>query len=266
MLDTLAQVQAKLGSSAPEVAVILGSGLGGIRKHLKNLSTIPYYCLPALPKQNITGHHAELLIGELFGRKTLLFCGRFHVYQGLSCFDSTVTIRLAAALGCKAVLLTCAVGGIDKKLKTGDFLLVKDHLNFTGLNPLQGIEPPSFVDMHDAYRHHFLPSLQEEAFRMQRRIHAGVLAYMVGPSYETPAEIDALRALGASAVSMSTVPETIMARALGLSVSALALVTNLAGGSATEKLSHQEVLACSDTATDSFSRLVECLLSEFLPE
>ena len=250
----------------PEIAIILGSGLGRLSEHLHAVARIPYTELSIFPQRMVSGHHAELLIGELFGRKVLLFCGRFHVYQGLSSFDSTLPVQLARELGCRGLLLTCAVGGIGDGIQPGDFLLVNDHLNFSGTNPLQGLTPPAFIDLHDCYRHEFLPSLKVEADKWQRTLHSGVLAYMTGPSYETPAEITALRVLGAAAVSMSTVTEAIMGRALGLQIAALALVTNLAGGSVEEKLSHQDVLSCSADAAKPFSRLVETLLAEFLSD
>jgi len=264
MRQTVERIHRRCGLFVPEIAIILGSGLGLLREHLQEITRIPYLDLPCFPRQKVAGHQAELLIGELFGRRVLLFCGRFHVYQGLSSFESTVPVQLAAALGCREMLLTCAVGGISAEMKPGDFLLVRDHLNLSGLNPLQGFDPPLFIDLHDCYRHEFFASLKDEARRLQCILHSGVLAYMTGPSYETPAEIDALRALGASAVGMSTVPEAIMARALDLQVAALALITNLAGGSDHEQLSHQEVLACSANAADSFHCLVKTLLSKFI--
>jgi purine-nucleoside phosphorylase len=264
MHQTLALIHQRCPSFEPEVSIILGSGLGSIRDQIRECCCIPYVDLPVFPNHNVPGHQADLVLGELYGRRVALFCGRFHVYQGLSCFDTTVTVRLAAALGCRSILLSCAVGGIAEEMKAGDFLLVRDHLNFSGINPLQGAEPPVFIDLHDCYRSDFFEKIAAEADRLNRVLHSGVLAYMPGPSYETPAEIRALRALGASAVSMSTIPESIMARALGMQVAALALVTNLAGGSSHEMLSHQEVLNCSASAAEPFRCLVKSLLAEFL--
>ena len=266
MQKTVEMIRQRCESFVPEIAIILGSGLGHLREQIQELTHFSYADLQLFPQGKVIGHQSELLVGELFGRRVLLFCGRFHVYQGISSFDSTAPVRLAAALGCQAVLLTCAVGGIAEGIKPGDFMLVSDHLNFSGLNPLQGIEPPAFIDLHSCYQYEFIELLKAEAERVKRTLHSGVLAYMPGPSYETPAEIIALRTLGASAVSMSTVPEAIMARALGLQVSALALVTNFAGGSLNEKLSHQEVLTCSAAATESFGRLIKTLLAEFIQD
>ncbi len=266
MQQTVEMIRQHCDSFVPDLAIILGSGLGHLREHIQALINISYVDLPLFPQSIVSGHQSELLVGELFGRKALLFCGRFHVYQGISSFDSTVPIRLAAALGCQSILLTCAVGGISEGIKPGDYMLVRDHLNFSGLNPLQGIEPPAFIDLQGCYTYDFFERLKTEAACVGRTLHSGVLAYMTGPSYETPAEIFALRTLGTSAVSMSTVPEAIMARALGLQVAALALVTNFAGGNLNEKLSHQEVLACSAAAAESLSHLVKTLLAEFIQD
>lgn len=263
MRQTLELVRQRGGLFKPEIAIILGSGLGGLAEHLEKVTHIPYAELPLFPHQGLSGHLSQLSLGDLFGHNVALFSGRFHVYQGLSCFESTAPVQLAAEMGCRAILLTCAVGGIAAGVRPGDFLLVNDHLNLSGINPLQGIDPPAFIDLYNCYRHEFLEPLKSEAKRLKRSVHSGVLAYMTGPSYETPAEIAALRLLGASAVSMSTVPEAIMAQALGLQVAVLALVTNLGGGSAAEKLSHQEVLACSAAAAEPFSFLVKMILSNF---
>lgn len=255
----LERIRSRTGSFVPEVAFILGSGLGSVVEQVQDAVSIPYAEVSLFPQTSVAGHRGELVAGRLFGRNSLLFCGRFHVYQGLSAFETTAPVRLAAAMGCKNLLLSCAVGGIAEGLAAGDFLLIRDHLNFSGLNPLQGVSPPRFVDLHDCYRHDFEAVLQQEAACLERGLLTGVLAYMPGPSYETPAEIAALRLLGADAVSMSTVPEAIMARALGLQVAALALVTNMAGGSAEQKLSHQEVLECAVNAKAPFTRLLEIL-------
>ncbi|WP_020675761.1 purine-nucleoside phosphorylase [Geopsychrobacter electrodiphilus] len=263
MERTLDLIQRRTHGFSPVIAIILGSGMGPLQQKMQHARVIPYAELPLLPRQTVSGHQAELLLGELFGRKVALFCGRFHVYQGLTAFESTLTVQLAAALGCHAVVLTCAVGGIGDEVFPGDFLLIRDHLNFSGLNPLQGGQPPAFVDLHDCYRYDFAQCLTAEAVKLKRSLSTGILAYMPGPSYETPAEINALRILGASAVGMSTVPEAIMARALRLEVAALALVTNRAGGSPSEKLFHQEVLACSADAAEPFASLVNSLLSLF---
>ncbi len=262
LLDNSLQIlQQRCGDFNPEIAVILGSGFGQLGEFLQNPTRISYADIPLLPQMRVEGHQSELLLGELFGFRVMLFCGRFHVYQGLTSLETTVPVQLAAGAGCRAILLSCAVGSVGRGIEPGDFFLVTDHLNFSGLSPLQGSSPPAFIDLHDCYRHDFFTSLKTVAAEFERNLHSGILAYMVGPSYETPAEIAALRSLGASAVSMSTIPEAIMARALGLEVAALALVTNMAGGSAQEVLSHQDVLACSAAASVPFSRLVSCLLN-----
>ncbi|MCF6180171.1 MAG: purine-nucleoside phosphorylase [Geopsychrobacter sp.] len=247
---------------APDIALILGSGLGHLGELLQNRTCISYSEIAAFPQLSVAGHRSELVVGDLFGRQVMLFCGRFHVYQGLTPLQTTLPVRLAASAGCKKIILSCAVGGIADHLQAGDYLLIRDHLNFTGLNPLQGLSPPTFIDLHNCYCCDSFSVLQAEAHKANRQLYPGTLAYMSGPSYETPAEIAALRAMGATAVSMSTIPEAIMARALGMQVAALALVTNKAGGSPDDSLSHQDVLACSTAATESFQQLAATLIKE----
>lgn len=251
----------QLSNFAPEVAVLLGSGLGQISEQLDCAVRIPYEELSGFPARQVDGHRGELLAGNLYGRRVLLFNGRFHVYQGLTPFEAVAPIRLAAACGCERVLLTCAVGGIDAQLRPGDFVLVSDHLNFSGLSPLQGLTPPRFVDLHACYSIEAYPLLEEVVSRHSCSLYRGVLAYMPGPQYETPAEISALRNLGASVVGMSAVLEAIMARGYGLDVTALALVTNLAAGCTAGPLSHSEVLDTASTSARVFRQLIEALLS-----
>lgn len=253
-------------SFAPQIAIVLGSGLGHLSTQLETVARIPYADIPGFPKAGVAGHSSELLIGTLFGRRVLLFCGRFHVYQGLSAYDSVAPVRLAAAAGCHSILLTSAVGGISSQVLPGDFFLTTDHLNFTGVNPLAGISPPPFIALHNCYRHDFLPEMQTRAQDWGRTLHSGVLAYMTGPSYETPAEIIALARMGADVVGMSVVPEAIMARERGLNVAALSLVTNRAAGTEDAVLSHEDVLSCARMAADPFHDLAEVLIQNLEPE
>ncbi len=253
-------LQERLAGIRLEIALVLGSGLGALADQVDVAQRIPYSEIPAFPSKQVPGHQGELLIGSLAGHSVLLFCGRFHVYQGITAYAATAPIRLAALAGCHSILLTSAVGGIASGLRAGDFLLVRDHLNFSGLSPLQGLDPPAFVDLHDCYRNEFQADLEECANRLGSQLHSGVLAYMPGPQYETPAEIVALGTLGASAVGMSAVLEAVMARSCGLQVASLALVTNIAGGSDEEPLSHQDVLAVSQRAEASFRHLVLTIL------
>lgn len=257
---SLQYIQGYMKNFQPEVALILGSGLGSVIDRVEILCRIPYAEIAVLPQDKVAGHGAELVCGRLANRSLVIFSGRFHVYQGLSAYEATVPVRLAAALGCRSILLTCAVGGIDPALRPGDFLLVKDHLNFTGINPLQGLHPPPFVDLHNCYQYQFPANLAAIAQDSHRNIQTGVLAYMPGPNYETSAEIKALRQLGAAAVGMSAVLETIMARACQMTVSCLSLVTNFAGGQPQQQLSHQEVLAQSAAASESMQKLLKVMM------
>jgi purine-nucleoside phosphorylase len=172
---------------------------------------------------------------------------------------------LADALGCRHLLITNAAGGIAEGMAAGDFLLVNDHLNMTGINPLRGRMDNPFVDLSRVYRHEFYVELRQSLLNDGISLHSGVLAWMPGPSYETPAEVLALCHLGAAAVSMSTIPEAVVARALGLSVVGLSLIANLAAGKGSTGLKHEEVLKQADEVQDDFIRLIETLL-RFWPE
>ena len=260
--DTLMQASvARIADKGPQpqVAVILGSGLGHFTRTLENRVEIPYAEIPLFPPKQVEGHQGKLVLGRCDEIELAVFCGRFHVYQGLDAFTATAPVRLAAALGCRSILLTSAVGGIGTAFVPGDFLLVTDHLNFSSHNPLSGMAPPAFVDLSDCYRMDFLSALEQCAAGFRSSIRPGVLAYMPGPSYETPAEITALGRLGADAVGMSSVLEAIMARALDLQVASLALVTNFAAGGG-EALSHQEVLSCAEVSAAPFAQLVQRIL------
>jgi len=248
----------------PACAIILGSGLGHLSSQLELSCRIPYPQIKGLPEATVPGHRGELLLGTLSGRRVLLFNGRFHVYQGLTPYQATAPVRLAANCGCRNLLLTCAVGGMADGLKVGDFVLVTDHINFSGLSPLQGLTPPRFVDLQNCYRHEFFAKLMSVAERYNHSLHQGVLAYMVGPQYETPAEITALKIMGAAAVGMSAVQEAIMARSCRMDVATLALVTNLAAGCAPETLNHQDVLRVSEEVSELFPFLVEELLANLV--
>lgn len=249
----------------PKTAIILGSGLGPLAAQLDLALRIPYAQIDGFSANLVEGHQGELLAGELFGHQVLVFSGRFHLYQGLTAYQATAPVRLAAAGGCRNLLLTCAAGGISQPLKIGDFLLVTDHLNFSGISPLLGLHPPRFVDMQDIYRHHFYPQLCTLAASEPVNIHSGVLAYMPGPQYETVAEIAALRSLGADAVGMSTVQEAIMARACHLELATLALITNLAAGCDHAVLAHEDVLDVSARAAPMFARLSAAILAALAP-
>jgi purine-nucleoside phosphorylase len=244
-----------------DFAVVLGSGWGDAISELRCLAAFPYRDWPFFPVGQIAGHAGQLKVLDWHGWRVLAFLGRWHCYQGFSAYQVTAPVRLAAMLGVRRLILTCATGGIHPAYRPGDVMLVTDHLNLLGDNPLKGPAPP-FIDLTTLYRSSDYPVLAEAAARHQVTLHRGVLAAMPGPSYETPAEVTMLERLGADAVAMSTVPEAIMARALGLEVTALALIANRAAGRGAGPISHQDVLACGErtaaAARELLSTLVQC--------
>ena len=250
----------RCGDDPFELAVILGSGLGTLVEKAEAVGIFPYKDYACLQAPVISGHPGQLVAGRLAGRRALLFQGRLHLYQGLSAREASVPVRLAHRLGCRKLLLTNAAGGICADYRPGDFMYIADHLNFMGDNPLRGMEGDPFVDLSTLYRQEFYSSLQAWAATRELRLHRGVLAALQGPSYETPAEIRALVRLGADAVSMSTVPEAIMAACLGLEVVGISLIANPAAGLAASALNHREVLATADSGAAAFNALVAHLI------
>jgi purine-nucleoside phosphorylase len=254
------QLQTCLASFRPELAVVLGSGLAGVPPGMQVEVSMPLSALPGFPESGVTGHSASISLGRLQGRNLLLFHGRFHLYEGYSAWQVSAQVRLAAALGCQKVLLTNAAGGIALGMAPGDFMLVTDHLNFTGHNPLIGRTEREFVDVSGLYHHHYFETLRDHLSNESLRLHTGVIAWMTGPSYETPAEINFLEGAGADAVSMSTIPEAIVARRYGLKVSALSLISNPAAGRGDKSLNHQDVLAVGSTSLQRFHLVLAGIL------
>jgi purine-nucleoside phosphorylase len=237
-----------------DLAVVLGSGWGGAAQIGQTLGTFEYSDWPCFPAGQVAGHGGRLVAVQAASWKILFFVGRFHCYQGLSAFQAAFPVRLAAALGCQRLLLTCATGGINRSYRPGDFMLVEDHLNLLGDNPLRGLAGDTFVNLDGAYRLDLYDRILTRDADAPV-LHRGVLAAMPGPSYETPAEVRFLAAAGVDVVSMSTVPEAIMARYLGMQVAAVAFIANRAAGLG-PAVSHQAVLACGSDHAHQFPRLV----------
>jgi len=258
-------VRRQAGEEPFALAVVLGSGLGTLAEEADPLGVFPYSGFAAFPPaQQVAGHAGRIVAGTLEGRRLLFFQGRHHLYEGLTARQVAVPVRIAHALGCRRLLLTNAAGGVNAEYRSGDFMLIADHLNFLGDNPLRGERRDPFVDLSTLYRQEFFPALLEFARLQNIRLHRGVLAALPGPSYETPAEIRALRMLGADAVSMSTVPEAIMGRYLGLEVAGLSLIANAAAGLASAPLSHAEVLASGQKGASQLALLVRRLIALWL--
>lgn len=240
-----ANLHRKLGTVLPELVFVLGSGFQSVPDGFRILERISCHELPGFPVPSVSGHPGTILLAELENLPCLVCSGRVHYYEGHTMEAVTFPIRVLAASGARELVLTNAAGGINRSFQPGDFMLFADHINFTGVNPLRGQRVDAglpFVDLGRAYS----PALRAEFLRAARqarvRLHSGVYLAVSGPSYETPAEIRAFRRLGADAVGMSTVPEVLMARALGLEVAAISCITNPAAGLRDTEISHREVL------------------------
>jgi len=250
----------RLGTTDFDLAVILGSGWGPLADQAEAAVYVDYRDIPGFSHVQIEGHAGRLVSGRFHGWKVLFFQGRYHLYQGFAARQATLPVRVAAALGCRRLLLTNAAGGINSAYRAGDFMYVEDHLNLMGDNPLRGEPLHPFVDLCGLYRQSFFAPLRDHARQQGVTLHRGVLAALMGPSYETPAEIRMLQRLGADAVSMSTVPEAIMGRYLKMEVVGLSLIANLAAGLAPGRLDHQDVLRAGASGAANFLDLARHLM------
>ncbi len=261
ILAAAERVRREAGIESFDLAVILGSGLGALAERVERASFFPYGDLPCFPATAVAGHAGRLVTGWCGDRRILLFQGRHHLYEGYTARQVTLPVRLARELGCRGLLLTNAVGGIHRDFRVGEFMYITDHINLMGDNPLRGVRSDPFLDLSDLYRKDLFSSLAKAAAAQGIGLHQGVLAAVPGPSYETPAEIRALRILGADAVSMSTVPEAIMGKYLGMEVVGISLVANTASGLSPAVLSHEEVLASGQRAAVDLWFLVRRLIA-----
>lgn len=244
----------------PSLGIVLGSGFDKVLSRCTEVMETNYTALPGFPRPGVAGHAGKLVLGYLARVPVVILSGRGHFYEGHSMETITFPVRVLAQMGVKALLLTCAAGGIRSRFKTGDYMQLSDHINFMGTNPLRGWtspELPRFVDLTETYDPGLNKLLQKAAKRGQARLHTGVFMAVCGPVYETPAEIRAFDRLGADAVGMSTVPEAIVARQCGLRVAALACITNLAAGRNKKAISHAEVLSAGEAGAATSSRFIE---------
>jgi purine-nucleoside phosphorylase len=235
----------------PTLAIVLGSGFHHVVSELQVEARVAYRRLPGFPRPTVAGHAGELLLGRLGGTPVMVLSGRAHYYEGHALSVVTFAMRVLAACGVRDVLLTNAAGGLNRAFRAGDFMVLTDHINFMGANPLRGPalpDLPRFVDLTTAYDATLGQALRRAGKACRLRLHQGVYLAVSGPSYETPAEIRAFATLGADAVGMSTVPEVIVARQVGLRVAAVSCITNLAAGRTRQPLSHDEVLETAEGA------------------
>ncbi len=248
----------------PSVAVVLGSGLGAFAEELCGRVEIPYSEIPGWPCSTAIGHAGKLIVGKLGDLAVAVLAGRAHLYEGYTPAQVTYGVRVLGRLGVRSVVFTNAAGGIDKNLERGRLLLISDHINLQGCNPLVGPNDdacgPRFPDMSEAYSREFRKIALETATDLCIPMTEGVYAAMLGPCYETPAEIRFLRAIGADVVGMSTVPEVIAANHMGMRVLGLSCVTNMAAGILPQKLSHQEVLEAGEMVRETLTRFLKAVL------
>ena len=251
-------------SRRPGIAIILGSGLGGLVDRMEETETIPYADIPGFPRSSVAGHAARLVFGRLNGQEIVGMQGRFHFYEGFTMKQVTFPVFVLHQLGVKSIVLTNASGGINKSFSPGDLMLITDHLNLFGLNVLIGPNDerfgPRFPDMTEVYSRQLIRQAKQVARKLDIDLKEGVYAFLSGPSYETAAEIHALSVLGADAVGMSTVPEAIVARYLGMKTLGISCITNLATGISLTEHSHEAVLNAANAAGENMCRLVENLL------
>lgn len=263
-LDEAADLLRERAGGTLDAAIILGSGFGGVLRDRIEASPLPYKKIGGMPEPTVPGHAGEALVGQLHGRRIVAFSGRFHLYEGYEPLDVVYPVAVAAHAGAKTIVLTNAAGGINANFHAGDLMLIVDQLNLTGRSPLVGrLMIPGvkerFVDMVDAYDPHLCDLARHIAAQYSIVMHDGVYAGLCGPAYESPAEARLLRSMGADAVGMSTVLETIAARALGMAVVGFSLVTNVhLTGDAT---SHAAVIAASQRGAADVARLIEGIVA-----
>jgi purine-nucleoside phosphorylase len=251
-------------SLRPRIGMVLGSGLGGFTDELRDTTVIPFEAIPHFPRSTAVGHAGRLVLGRLDDLPLAVMQGRVHLYEGYSASEVVFPIRVLARVGVRAVVLTNAAGGINPDYSRGALVVVRDHINLQGVSPLTGPNDdrlgPRFPDMSDAYNAQFRRFALEELERLGERTFEGVYAAVTGPSFETPAEIRFLRTFGADLVGMSTVPEVIAARHMGIEVLAISCVANMAAGITGEKITHEEVLETGERFRGKLLSLLRAVL------
>jgi purine-nucleoside phosphorylase len=268
LADSAAQLILSRTALRPKIGLVLGSGLGAFADSLTNATAVPYAEIPSFPQSTAIGHAGRMVIGNVIGNAgnvaVAAMQGRVHLYEGYSAQEITFPIRVFGRMGIQAVILTNAAGGIDLSYSQGALVLIRDHINLQGTNPLVGPNDdrfgPRFPDMTRAYAEEYRAIAREEANKLNIILQEGVYAALPGPSYETPAEIEYLRRIGADLVGMSTVAEVIVARHMGMKVLAVSCVTNMAAGIVDKPLSHAEVMETGERVKSTFESLLRALL------
>ncbi|HUS09965.1 MAG TPA: purine-nucleoside phosphorylase [Pyrinomonadaceae bacterium] len=258
-------INARVGVQA-QIAIVLGSGLGDFAEEFENAVSLPYREIPGFVASTAQGHVGSLVAGKIEGVQVLAMQGRVHYYEGYSLEEVTFPIRTFKLLGIENLILTNAAGGIDVQLNQGALMVISDHLNLMGVNPLRGPNDerfgPRFPDMSEIYSRELQELATEEARSRGITARRGIYAALAGPNYETPAEIHMLRAFGADAVGMSTVPEAIVARHMGMKVLGLSCITNMAAGISEVPINHDEVIETGQRVRETFTQLLRSIISK----
>ncbi|MEI6338061.1 MAG: purine-nucleoside phosphorylase [Verrucomicrobiota bacterium] len=260
MFEEFPQIPAALKNCGAKLAIVLGSGLGPFAESLEQELVLDYRDIPGLPVSKVPGHAGRFVVAKMAGHPLLIAQGRVHLYEGWTADEVTRAVRLIHHLGIETLVLTNAAGTVNANFPPGEWMMLSDHINMTGQTPLRG--GPNFFDMSVVYSKELRGIFRRHASAMGIPLHEGVYAAMPGPQYETPAEIRMLRTIGVDAVGMSTVPEAIQARALGLRVAAFSCLTNWGAGLSDAFLSHEEVSAAGEKAADTLVRLLHIALPE----
>lgn len=259
-------IEQQLNGFKPEVAIVLGSGLADLAEQILDPISIPYADIPEFPQSTVVGHTGRLVAGTLGGKNVICMQGRFHYYEGHSFEKIAIPLRSFKAIGCESVILTNAAGSLKEDMGPGSIMLITDHINFSGFNPLIGPNDdeigPRFLDLTQTYDRNIGEQVEKAALKSGLTLYRGTYIWVSGPTFETPAEIRAQRTLGADAVGMSTVPEAIVARHCGLKVCAISTITNLAAGLSATNLSHDETLEQGQLAAKRLTTLLQDLLAD----
>ncbi|MFN7453428.1 MAG: purine-nucleoside phosphorylase [Pseudobdellovibrionaceae bacterium] len=265
---SLNYLRENLGSQF-DIAVVLGSGLGAFVNEVKVEKKIPFDAVPEMVPTTVEGHSGNFIAGKVGDKKILIQQGRLHFYEGHPMELVVYPIRLMALLGIKTVLLTNSAGGLGDGMKAGDFMIIEDHINLFGTNPLLGPNQkefgPRFPDMTEAYNRKLIQQLEAVFRKLNLSYHKGIYGGLTGPTYETPAEVRYLKQIGCHAVGMSTVPETIAAHHMGMQVAGISCISNLAAGISPNKLSHDEVTENAKLVEKDFAKVVKTFIENLQP-
>ncbi len=266
-LNKAAKYIQSINATRPSIGVILGSGLGAFVDQIENKTVIPYNDIPFFKKTTVEGHAGQLILGKIKGVDVAILQGRFHAYEGLEMEEVVFPVRLLKMLGISSLILTNAAGGINLNYRPGDLVLITDHLNLMGRNPLTGLNNdqmgPRFPDMTHAYNPELNEIMRSVSKSLGHSLKEGVYAGVLGPTYETPAEIKMIRVLGGDMVGMSTVPESIAANHMGLKVCGISCITNMGAGIIDQKLKHEDIKDEALKVMDHFTALLNNSIEKF---